>query len=241
MVLQRAPRAAVVWGLATPGTLVATTFLGVTYTSRAGADQVWRQALPPQPASPSAGPGVAIAFNASSGETAALEDVLFGDVYLCGGQSNMAYEIGGFVNASTAARYPGIRLTTVGGGLTAPAPVLDLLAPLALPWTSAANSSFSFLPSFSAVCFFFGQGIVDGAGGTAAAPPIGLISSNVGGTPIADWLEPAALAPCACTGCPNATAAYYNSMIAPFATGPMALTGFAFYQGARGAGAPRGG
>jgi len=86
MVLQRSPRAATVWGLATPGTLVTTSFLGATYTSVAGPDQVWRQLLPPQPASPGSGPGLTISFNASTGDTAVLEDVLFGDVYICGGQ-----------------------------------------------------------------------------------------------------------------------------------------------------------
>ena len=91
MVLQRSPRAATVWGEATPGTLVTTSFLGATYTSVAGPDQVWRQQLPPQPASPGSGPGFTISFNASTGETAVLEDVLFGDVYLCGGQVCYVY------------------------------------------------------------------------------------------------------------------------------------------------------
>ena len=78
MVLQRAPRSAVVWGQAAPGTVVQTTFLGQVLTATAGADQVWRQALPPQPATTGTATGITISFNASTGESAVLEDVLFG-------------------------------------------------------------------------------------------------------------------------------------------------------------------
>ena len=44
---------------------------------------VWRIKLPPTPATKSP---QTIAFKASTGETAVLSDVLFGDVYVCGGQ-----------------------------------------------------------------------------------------------------------------------------------------------------------
>jgi len=47
--------------------------------------------------------------------------------------------------------------------------------------------------------------------------PIGLISSNWGGTPVQSW--------------ERNTGILYNSMIAPFAVGPMALTGVTWYQG----------
>jgi len=99
MVLQRAPAAAVVWGFAPAGTTVKTLFGGTTYSSTAGADTVWRQALPPTPASAA---GATIAFTASTGETATLADVLFGDVYVCGGQSNQVFSLGATTNASSA-------------------------------------------------------------------------------------------------------------------------------------------
>ena len=87
MVLQRSPQTSTVWGFAAPGTVVKTTFAGTMYSSTAGADTVWRQALPPTAAT---SVGQTISFSASTGETAALSDVLFGDVYLCSGQSKCA-------------------------------------------------------------------------------------------------------------------------------------------------------
>jgi len=85
MVLQRAPQAATVWGFAATGTTVKTTFLGTDYSATAGADGVWRQALPPQPATATP---ASLTFTPSSGEAAVtITNVIFGDVYICSGQS----------------------------------------------------------------------------------------------------------------------------------------------------------
>ena len=85
MVLQRT-QPATVWGFAAPGTLVKTTFLGTDFSSTAGPDAVWRQALPAQPATSAP---TTITFTASTGEPAlAMANVLFGDVYFCSGQSS---------------------------------------------------------------------------------------------------------------------------------------------------------
>ena len=85
MVLQR-DRPATVWGFATAGVVVKTTFVGMTYAATAGADTVWRQALPAQPATSAP---ATISFTSSDGGVASLVDVLFGDVHTCSGQSNM--------------------------------------------------------------------------------------------------------------------------------------------------------
>jgi sialate O-acetylesterase len=85
MVLQRAPQAALVWGFAATGSSIKTTFLGQSYTSTADATGIWRQALPPQAAT--ATPST-ISFTSSTGEPAiTITNVLFGDVYICSGQS----------------------------------------------------------------------------------------------------------------------------------------------------------
>ena len=94
MVLQRAPGTARVWGFAPAGTTVTTTFKGRSYTSVADATMVWRQALPPQPAS--AVP-TNLTFTASDGGNATLRNVVFGDVHLCSGQSNMEYTPRSFI------------------------------------------------------------------------------------------------------------------------------------------------
>ena len=87
MVLQRAPAKAVVWGLASPGLPVTTQFEGRMLTTTTDQSGVWRQVLPPMEATSD---GRTLTFNSTEG-SAELRGVLFGEVFLCGGQSNMAY------------------------------------------------------------------------------------------------------------------------------------------------------
>jgi len=84
MVLQR-DVPATVFGFAAPGTSVTTTAGGQKYVAPTGADGVWRQQLLAQAASTTP---VQISFSCSTGEQFALNDVLYGDVVLCGGQSS---------------------------------------------------------------------------------------------------------------------------------------------------------
>jgi sialate O-acetylesterase len=131
MVLQR-DVPAMVWGFALENTTVTTTFGTHSISSVADNTSVWRAQLPPMPATKHP---QTITFKASSGETASLSDVLFGDVYMCGGkshahapmvqtiltarrlvlpgQSNMQFSVGGNENASyyraEANSYPDIR------------------------------------------------------------------------------------------------------------------------------------
>ena len=74
--------------------------------------------------------------------------------------------------------------------------------------------------TFSAVCWLTGRDIHDALGGEV---PIGLISSNWGGTPVQVWQPLESMKDCQ----PKATAGgtLYNSMIAPYTVGPMALKG----------------
>ena len=82
MVLQRAPARAMIFGAATPNATVTTTVGTLSFTSTADADGIWRQRLPPANAS-----RTGVNISVSSGNlTAHLKDVLFGDVYICGGQ-----------------------------------------------------------------------------------------------------------------------------------------------------------
>ena len=120
MVLQRAPASAMVWGFASPGVSVTTSIAGQHLSTQADGKGVWRQQLPPQPASKNE---QTLVFNSSEG-TAQLS-VLFGEVFLCGGQSNMAYtprSMAGMnnmtaeINAADEPRYHNIRLFTVGQG-----------------------------------------------------------------------------------------------------------------------------
>ena len=141
----------------------------------------------------------------------------------------MEFALGdGGANASAeiaaAAQYPQIRLFTVGQCFYSPVPLTSLRS-IEQSWVAASPKSVArggMFGVFSAVCWFFGRQIADANPGV----PIGLISSTRGGSPIAEWVAGDQQA----CGKPTKQGHYYNTQIAPFATGPMALTGFAYYQ-----------
>ena len=92
MVLQRGPQASSVWGWAAPGATVKVSVASESAPDAvvaaaqavARADGAWRVSLPPQPSSTAA-----VAITATDGTNSeTLHDVLFGDVYVCSGQSN---------------------------------------------------------------------------------------------------------------------------------------------------------
>jgi len=227
MVLQRDARSppAVVWGFAQAGVVVTTQFNGQKFTSTTDGNGVWKQALP---ATPAGGP-YTITFSGSDGGFDSLKDVLFGDVYICSGQSNMQFAVSNGFNASEEAslanNYPRIRVFTVGQGTQSTSP-LQQLHTIEQGWAIASNTSIGG-PQwgyFSAVCWFFGRDVHDALGGKV---PIGLISNNWGGTPIQHWSSPQALSACK-TG---ADSVLWNAMMVPYTVGPMSLKGFTWYQG----------
>jgi sialate O-acetylesterase len=82
---------------------------------------------------------------------------------------------------------------------------------------------------FSSVCWFFGKQVYEGLNKQV---PIGLISDNWGGTPVESWSTAASLNSCGEDNKPgSAPGSLYNAMIHPFTVGPMAVTGFTWYQG----------
>jgi len=229
MVLQRAPQQAVVWGHTTAGATVTTTFNGKQVVTKADVNGTWRQVLPATPASKKA---YTLTFKSSSGETTSLKDVLFGDVFICGGQSNMQFAMGAITNASVekqlANNYPTIRLFTVGQKTKSNTPLNDLQT-IEQNWSVASNVSIvggGGFGWFSAVCWIFGRTISDSLSPTGDVP-IGLISNNWGGTPVESWSTPDAYKACNRTGSGN----LYNAMINPYTVGPMAVSGFTWYQG----------
>lgn len=240
-VLQRDSQAPPVtlWGFGPVGATVNCSMDGVIIGDQAtiGSDGVWRIALPPMPADVGGGAGHTFLFSASDGSTASMSHVLFGEVWSCGGQSNMAFEIEQCNNATaeiaaTDAYSSLFRVMTVGGeGNTPVAPAIDLNV-TSQPWTPFNSTT---AQHFSAVCWFTARDVYNAlvAAGMGAIP-FGLISNNVGGTAIELWSRAADL-----TSCANASAPYgppytngtlYNGMIAPYTTGPTAMAGWLWYQ-----------
>ena len=87
MVLQREPMRSRLWGWAAPMANVTVSLdAGILVFSNADWTGSWSAELPPQAA------GVGHTITISDGSSAiSLEDIAFGDVYLCSGQSNMDF------------------------------------------------------------------------------------------------------------------------------------------------------
>ncbi|MSR28950.1 MAG: hypothetical protein EXS03_05150 [Phycisphaerales bacterium] len=117
-----------------------------------------------------------------AGEAVERRDVLVGEVWLCGGQSNMEMSVGACTHAEALTRsLPGtVRCITVPRML-APHPVTDT----GVQWMVASPSETG---SFTGVGAFFA-----GALSAELGVPVGLLSINWGGSPIEAWI-PADLA-----------------------------------------------
>ena len=158
-----------VWGRATPGEKITVTFSGRKAEATATAEGKWRADLPALAAGTSPGALVVTGKN-----TVTINDVLVGEVWLCGGQSNMEYGTGRGQTAK--AKDDQIRLFHVPHRL-ALAPVDDVRA----SWEVCTPET---VPGFSAVGFFFAQNLR-----TVLKRPVGLIESCVGGTGAQEWTD----------------------------------------------------
>ncbi len=201
MVLQRAPQRAIVWGYSdafnAPILLTMNNKMYRTRSSSASANSLgestWSVTLAAQTEE---GPfQVKITQPLPNGtlETITLNDVLFGDVWVCSGQSNMGFSLNRMFNASTeienANKYPKIRLFTASLEQSY-MPQEELLG-IALKWSVASNDTAA-NGANSAVCWLYGRMIHEGLGGR----PIGLVHSSWGGTNIEWWSPPDALKDC---------------------------------------------
>ncbi|XP_064029251.1 sialate O-acetylesterase isoform X7 [Pogoniulus pusillus] len=238
MVLQKEPAGAVVWGYGEPGatvTLALSREGGIVVMKKLvtvkGPSGTWTAVLEPM------AQGGPYELTAAQGlQNATLQDVYFGDVWLCSGQSNMAMTVLQIANASrelaAAARYPHVRLFAA-----APARSdveLQDLERIDLPWAvpTAANLGHGNFTYFSAVCWLLGRALYD-----ARRYPVGLVQAAWPGTPIEAWSSRRALRACGLledTGSqlpsgPQAPSVLWNAMVHPLLR--MALRGLAWYQG----------
>ncbi|XP_065829152.1 sialate O-acetylesterase-like [Oscarella lobularis] len=240
MVLQREPQKAVVWGYSSPHDEVTVTCGNFRDSVMADNQGEFSIALP---ATHPGGPYTIVAESKNGGDKAMLENVLFGDVFLCGGQSNMQFTVDSAFNASmeiaAANKYSDIRVMTVGEGTQSATPLSEL-GSIAQNWSVASEAAIGHgnWSYFSAVCWFFGRDLYD-----TYHIPIGLISDNWGGTPVQSWSGPDALAKCNQTlreateivEVPGAEISLgrnsnlWNAMIVPFLN--MRLIGAIWYQG----------
>jgi sialate O-acetylesterase len=244
-VLQRDRDDTLVWGFGTPGMAVKGDRDGTPLACTAvDAATVWRCTVPRTPA------GATLhnfSFTQADGQTATLDRALFGDVFVIGGQSNAVFALtdafGGkeAIAAATPARYPLVRLFTVGQDAYKRDPALQPeLSHWIQNWTAVSpaavgGASWTY---FSAVGWFFGAALNDILAAAEGGVPLGLVNNNWGGTLIQQWTPVGALSP-ACNQSANpirpmnvSNGDLYGPAINPYAVGPMQLTGVVWYQGA---------
>src|SRR5262245_35296487 len=148
MVLQREARVPV-WGRADVGELVAVTFGGHEASAVADAEGRWRVYLPPLAMSTEPRE-----LTVAGRTTRVIRDVLVGEVWLCSGQSNMAFPVRQALNAAeemAAANYPRIR--QFGAALTAAERPAESVKG---KWIACQPST---VGQFTAVGYFFARAI----------------------------------------------------------------------------------
>lgn len=187
MVLQRG-RPVPVWGAAAPGERVKVEFAEQSASAAAGPDGRWRVNLDPLAAS--AEPRVFTVKGDASTPSITLRDVLVGEVWLCGGQSNMERQLGPrppqpeIINwraEAAAAHLPLIRQLHVRQTLAA-GPQENVVA----TWTVCSPET---VVDFTAVGFFFARDLH-----AALGVPVGILHSSWGGTPAEAWTSREGLA-----------------------------------------------
>jgi sialate O-acetylesterase len=181
MVIQR-DKPIVVWGWAKPDDVVTVSFAGKQGTATAGKDGAWSVALPAMPAN--SAPQQMITKGKT--ETVTLDNILLGDVWVLGGQSNMQHPLSrveeGTVEIASA-NLPGVRLLTIPQ-------IIDNKEKKNFPRRQAQKQadgdwdvcSPTTVGEFSGIGYTFGRRIH-----LASQIPIGIIDASQFGTTVEAW------------------------------------------------------
>jgi sialate O-acetylesterase len=210
-----------VWGTTDQTEDVTVSVAGQQVTAKP-ADGKWRVDLEPLAAG---GPHV-LTINQGA-TTVEIKDVLVGEVWICGGQSNMQWTLkqsDGGSDAIANSTNEKLRLLTVPRN-GADTPQTDVTA----SWSVADPQTTG---DFSGVGYFFGYDLQK-----SLNVPVGLISSNVGGTAAEQWMKKEDIdnhPELKDMSKPQGASMLYNAMIAPLA--PYAIKGVIWYQGESNAG-----
>ena len=164
-----------------------------------------------------------------------LENILFGEVWLCSGQSNMFQPLKGYPGQPTfegnkailKSKNPNLRLFSVDK-IGSKIPLKDLKG--YTPWQEASPNTVN---EFSAVAYFFGEQLQE-----ILDVPVGLIHTSWGGSIIEAWMSNSVLSNYQTIDIKNKDAvnkghrtstALFNSMIYPLAN--YKIKGALWYQG----------
>ncbi len=183
MVLQQQTEAAI-FGKATPGKTVSvnTSWDHKSYSTKADLQGNWKLKVK----TPKAGGPYEVSI--SDGKAIKLTDVLIGEVWVCSGQSNMEMPMKGFRNQPitgsnetiATSSNSTIRLITIKKDKK-----LEPQSEFSGEWKECIPEN---VANFSATAYYFGKMLQQ-----VLNVPVGLISSNWGGTRIEPWMSEAGL------------------------------------------------
>lgn len=219
------------WGKTSPNSkvIIVTSWNNHRYTTSANEDGNWIVKVN----TARAGGPYTIQF-ISNGQEKVIENILLGEVWICGGQSNMEMPVTGFMQQPVensietllnSSQYQHIRLFTVSKQ-SSELPLDDCNS----EWLISTPES---VANFSAVGYFFGKTLAK-----VLNIPIGLITSNWGGSTIEAWMTRESIDQIedinhelahSGTAENSATQRLYNGMIAPICN--YTAKGFIWYQG----------
>jgi sialate O-acetylesterase len=176
MVLQR-DKPVPVWGTGAPGEKVLVEIAGQTQWGTVDRSGNWRVQL--DPLNESSTPQMLWVVAPLTEEKTKVSNVLVGDVWLCGGQSNMKWNLGGTLESQDIiqqADHPNLRLLQVPKNIQSQ-PTSEFSA----SWVASSPATVS---KFSAVGYLFGQRIH-----RETDVPIGLILCAEGSTSVECWVS----------------------------------------------------
>jgi len=165
-----------VWGKAQAADVVNVKLGSATVRATADSSGKWRAQLPAMPAG---GPYVLSA--SANGGTATLNDILVGDVFLCGGQSNMELVMANATNAPMDVAYsanPQIRFANIPRESSAALHEEFRTAP---QWQVAGAQSTG---QASAVCYYMARSLH-----RQYNIPVGFVNASWGGSSIQSWIS----------------------------------------------------
>jgi len=166
-----------VWGTATPGEKVTVTFRDQKKTAVADKDGKWSLKLAKSSA------GGPFEMTVSGGNTITFKNVLIGEVWLAGGQSNMQmrlHEVEDAQKEIDSADCPQIRLCTVAH--------VSSLTPNDNVYADWVECNPRNVPNFSAVAYFFARKLHKDLG-----VPVGIIHDSWSGSICETWVSREAL------------------------------------------------
>jgi len=182
MILQR-DKPVTVWGKAAPGEKVSVSFAGKQYVGTADTAGKWMLQLDKMPAS--ATPGE---LTVAGSNTITFKNILVGDVWLCGGQSNMEYPLDYRLNRYTPPKKGAdislqeLKNTPRPDAIRYLYVEKNLKVQPELPTKGWTTNNDSMVRRMSAIGYFFAKEIYAETG-----VPIGIIHDNWGGTRIEPW------------------------------------------------------